>query len=125
MSCEIATAYRPEGIAVVTVAGSCGDDDAARLRTVFDELLGVDDLPAIILDLLRVETLGPNGLHAVLAGQRAAGDAGVPVVAALDVGAAVLSQDEPQLASLRNSIDTYPTLEKALDGLSGRAELLE
>jgi hypothetical protein len=119
MSCEIAAVYRPEGIAVVTVAGSCGDEDSARLRTLFDELLGDDDLPAIVLDLLRVETLGPNGLYAVLEGQRAADDAGVPVVAVLDLGAAVLSEHEPQLASLRNSITTYPTLEKALDGLSG------
>lgn len=118
MSCEVRAVFRPEGIAVVTVEGLCSDDDAVRLRKLIDELLA-DDLPAIVIDRLAVETLGPNGFHAVIDGQRAADEAGVPMVAVLDMAAAVLSEDEPQLASLRNSMQTYPTIERALDGLRG------
>jgi hypothetical protein len=102
----------------VTVEGDCSDDDAARLRTLFDELLK-EDLPAVVLDLSRVGTLGPNGVHAVLEGQRAAADIDLPMVAVLDMAATFDSPEWPQLASLQDSIDTYPTVERALAALEG------
>ncbi|MDX6535314.1 MAG: hypothetical protein QOF68_3058 [Gaiellales bacterium] len=102
---------------MVTVEGICGDDDALRLRKLIDDLLS-EELPAIIVDLSRVEVLGPNGFYAVLEGQRAADETGVPMVAVVDMAAAVLSAESPQLASLRNSMQTYPSLDKALAGLA-------
>jgi anti-anti-sigma regulatory factor len=118
LSCSIATAYRPEGIAVVTVDGACGDADAVRLKALFDDLFQ-ENLPAVIVDLSGVEVLGPNGLYAMLDGQRAAADIGLPMVAVVDMAAAIESPESPQLAALHNSMDTYPTLEKALAGLEG------
>jgi hypothetical protein len=103
---------------VVTVDGACGDADAVRLKKLFDDLLQ-ENLPAIIVDLSLVEVLGPNGLYAILEGQRAAADIGMPMVAVVDMVAAVESPESPQLAALHNSMDTYPSLDKALAGLAG------
>jgi hypothetical protein len=41
------------------------------------------------------------------------------MVAVVDMAAAVESPESPQLAALHNSMDTYPSLEKALAGLEG------
>jgi anti-anti-sigma regulatory factor len=118
VSCTIATVYRPEGLAIVTVTGTCGDADAVRLREVFDELIG-EEVPAVILDLSAVEALGPNGMYAVLEGQRAAADTGTPMVAVLDTSAAADSPEWPNLTAVRNAMDTHPTLERALAALEG------
>jgi anti-sigma B factor antagonist len=109
MALTTATARREDDVTVVTASGLLNMAAAPELRQAIHDALG-DGPPRIVVDLAEVEFIDSSGLGALIAGLRAARDAGGDLRIAAPGPQVVMVL---QLSNLDRVLVSTPTAEAA------------